>query len=217
MSNGSTDISLTWHATRHLKDVADPKRLILLLHGYQQNAELIFTMMADTAPADCVVLAPDAPFPVPQKRENGYHMGFTWYFFDPETKVYYLDMEQALRYLTALVDQMGYANLPTTVIGYSQGGYLAPFVGQRLKNVDRVIGVNARYKSETLPGGLPFRMDALHGALDNLVDPVNSQQCFEELIAAGNRGEFRLVPDCGHGISAAIRNALRDWLAKAPA
>ncbi len=205
-------LRLAWNANYELREVQNPKELVILLHGYQQSGELIYRLLEDCVGPDSVVLAPDAPFPIPQKVNKNYQIAFTWYFFDPETDTYLYDMSIALDYLHELLAELKLDNLPTRIIGYSQGGYLAPFLGERLPQTKQVIGVNCRFRSEALSCPLPFPLDAIHGEKDVLVDPQRASKCHQQLLSQGCRGEFHLLENSGHGISADVRSTLTSLL-----
>ncbi len=207
-------IRFTWDANYEIKEHEDPRELVILLHGYQQSGEVAYRMLESCVGPHACVLAPDAPFPIPQKTTTGYRFAFTWYFFDPELDVYLYDMSIALDYLLELIRELGMEEIPKKVVGYSQGGYLAPFLALRLKNVEKVVGVNCRFRSEVLRGPLPFSLDAVHGARDVLVDPERAQRCHRELTAQGCRGEFHLLSNSGHGISGEAREVLTRLLSK---
>ena len=198
----------SWTARYSLLNPPGAKRLAILLHGYQQEGAVVFQSLSDCFGEATAVLAPDAPFPVFFGGKNGLRLGYTWYFFDPATDRYHLDMSQALDVLDELVGALGFAEKPKLVVGYSQGGYLAPFLGERLSGVTQVVGINCRFRSESLSEPLGFRLDGIHGARDQLVDPQRAQRCHRELIERGNRGAFHLLPECGHGVNETVRQRL---------
>lgn len=206
-------IPLALNAGYEIRSVADPAGLVILLHGYQQKGRIIFSSLHNCFDEGHVILAPDALFPVSVRTALGNHLGFSWYFYDPETDVYFYEMRHALKFLKVMVDQLGFGHLPKTVVGYSQGGYLAPFLGRELERVGQVIGINCRFRSECLRPPVTFRLDGIHGERDQMVDPVRSRRCHRELMEMGLSGGFTLVPDSGHGISGRTREALKECLA----
>jgi len=101
-------------------------------------------------------------------------------------------------------------HLPKCIAGYSQGGYLAPFLAKNLSGVSQVIGINGRFRDEQLSGPLPFRLDGVNGEQDAFVDPVRARECHAAIVASGVQGSFIMVPDAGHGIGPGIREAVRE-------
>ena len=202
----TTSIHFAWDASYQLTSVANPQRLLILLHGFQQTGSDIMRILRLELPPHTAVLAPDAPFPIPQKQAGGYRPAFSWYFFDPANEHYLHDMSLACRYLSALVTELGLTHLPTCIAGFSQGGYLAPHAGLQLPNTQQIIGINCRFRSEALMQKLPFLIDGINGEQDLIVDAKRARGCHEELISRGNQGVYRLIPGAGHGLSANIRS-----------
>src|SRR5262249_30506365 len=144
-----------------LKQPVSAKRLLVLLHGYEESGSRIFEKLKDAMPEDAAVLAPNGPFPIPRRSDGGYRMGFSWYFYDASTDEYFIDMEIGVGFVTRLVEELGLSALPTTLIGFSQGGYIAPFVGQALRSVDRVMGLGSQFLKDEMSLPVSFRMDAI--------------------------------------------------------
>ena len=200
-------------------------RIYLLLHGYGENGDTVFRHMAPglfPSDGDALILAPNAPFPLPPKDEKGRPVGlpvaFAWYFFDPIQEVFHIDYSCPASILKALLSHLGLHERPTTVIGFSQGGYLAPFVGKKVASVDHVIGMACRFREDKLGGNLSFRLDGIHGSEDGLVDPHNAQKSHEKLLrdrkGGGVEGQFYLLEGEGHAMRgskamACLKNLLR--------
>lgn len=183
----------------------DPKRLVILLHGYEQSGEKMMEKLQSVISSDMVILAPNGPFPLPRRTESGYRLGFSWYFWNPITDEYYMDMEIAVGMISELTSRLGISNLPTTLIGFSQGGYLAPFVAQALPQVDQIISLGAEYLVDEITHPAQYRADAVHGALDEVVSAQNSQKSHEQLIHRGAKGEFVLLDQTGHRIDSSMQ------------
>lgn len=209
----SQPINPTWDATYQLKVAKNPKELAILLHGWQQRGDYILKNLQHCFTEETVVLAPDAPYPAPQASAGGYRQGFGWYFFDPHTNIYAVDMSLAKRFVETLVTALGYSHLPKRIVGFSQGGYLAPFLGITMSKVFQCIVLNGRYRSEALEETIGFRIDQIQGQADSMIDPERARQCHEELLARGNQGHFLLVPKSGHHLDERMREALKVKLA----
>ena len=72
--------------------------------------------------------------------------------------------EQRIKDATALSDflfntlkNLNLLNKELFIIGYSQGGYLAPFVGLKCPNTSAVIGINCNYKTEFFNQKINFK------------------------------------------------------------
>lgn len=207
-------IDLTWNANYHIREVDNPSELVVLLHGWQQDGRFIKSQLESCFDSSAVILAPDAPYPVPFVKDGQLKLGYAWYFFDPRHMVYVIDNSFGLEYLQKLIEGLGYADLPKRLVGYSQGGYITPFLGDNLKNVKQSLTVNSRYRSEVLKKALPFPCDAINGADDTIVDTDRAQRCHAAMLEHGNTGELVLVPGSQHKIDNSLRKAVSDIVQK---
>ena len=186
----------------------DAEKIILLLHGYGERSNTIFKKLKSELPGDHRIICPNGPFPMPKKTENGFKMSYAWYFFDPVTEQFFIDYDLPATLLQNFMVSKGFDHLPLTIIGYSQGGYLAPFVGQKLSNTTHVVGINCRFRYDMMGSTINYKLDAIHGKKDDLVDPVKAQESFNVLTKRGIKGEFYIIEGEGHGISPQIKNCL---------
>lgn len=188
-----------------------PKEVFLLLHGYGLTGRFMYERIQPLLPLDALVIAPNAPLYIPIKKAKGWDLGFSWYIWDEVNRIQYVAEEVGLKYVDDVLREFSEQSLPLTIIGYSQGGYIAPQVGLRHKNTKRVIGINCRFRSETIGDApLPFVVDALHGAEDEVVDPARSIACYAELNKS--EGEFRLIPNTNHFLQKELLHELKQIL-----
>jgi predicted esterase len=200
----------------------DPRELILLLHGFAESGERILRKLLPAIPQaireEAVILAPNGPFPMPVKTESGYIATFSWYFYDPTSGEYFIDMKPATEFLTRGLEALGFSELPKRIVGFSQGGFLAPIAAARWKNVRQLIGVGCEYLVDEIPGVLPrnvpYRVDAVHGSQDESVNPEAASDSHGHLMAAGINGSFSMIAGASHRIDDRIREAVRDALLK---
>ncbi len=191
----------------------NPRELYVLLHGYQLTARSIYDKLEPHLPADAAVLAPNGPYPVPEKVEVGYRVGFSWYFYDPFADEYLMDQANSIRLVQGAIEKLGFSSLPIRLIGFSQGGYLAPMLAWKLPKTKQVIGVAARYLDDELEGVPPFRIDFVHGGKDDVVSPIGSRKKLEKLVAQGARGAYFEDPETGHRMSSALVELIKKALA----
>ena len=102
--------------------------------------------------------------------------------------------------------------MPLTIIGYSQGGYLAPFVGEKIPQTKHVIGVNCRFRFDKLPDKLNFKIDGIHGEQDENVDPLRAKESFGVLKDRGASGGFYIVEKEGHRLTLPFKEKIRQLL-----
>ncbi|MGK5087964.1 hypothetical protein WDW86_10430 [Bdellovibrionota bacterium FG-2] len=188
----------------------NPSHLFILLHGYMQSGKYIARQLESALPKDAEVLALNGPFPIPRKSEEGLKLGYSWYFYNPKTDELVIDMKTSIDFVINAIAALGFESLPKTLIGYSQGGYLAPFVGQKLSGVTRLIALNAEVLDDELAGPLEFRIDSIHGAKDEIVNPKIARERHARLKARGVQGEFVELPESGHEITEEMMSALRN-------
>lgn len=192
------------------------RRVILLLHGYEQDGAGLLKRCAAALPADALAVAPDGLFPLPRKVERRYRVGFSWYFYDPYQDEYFVDPAPGVAFLRAVLERINPQRLPVTVVGFSQGGYLAPFLAQVQSEIDQVIGMGCQFLEDEFDvralAARGCRMDAIHGARDEVVAPEAAKRSHQALKRAGVPGEFRLLEATGHKIDEAMRERLAELL-----
>jgi predicted esterase len=187
----------------------EAKELILLLHGYLQNGQTLIRSLGDACLEEARVLAPNGPFPIPRKTEGGFKVGYSWYFYDPVQDEYLVDMRTSIKFLCSAVEALGFMNMPKRIIGFSQGGYLAPFVGHAMKNVKQVIGIGSSYLVDELPGPLPFRWDGIHGGQDEVVGCEGARRAHSKLASMGIAGDFHVLNEIGHELNEEVATKLK--------
>ncbi len=215
----STTLSLPMDALVE-KPAGEASELILLLHGFAESGERILRKLRPAIPealrARSILIAPNGPFPMPVKTDAGYTATFSWYFYDPSTDEYFIDMKPAVQFLASGLEALGVAHLPKRIIGFSQGGFLAPIAAARLSEVRQFVGVGCEYLVDEIPGRLPnsvpYRVDAVHGSADESVNPENASDSHERLIATGVAGSFSMIGGATHRIDDRIRAAVTDAL-----
>lgn len=176
----------------------------LLLHGFGQRAKRLYRQWGGLfQESDCLII-PNAPFPMPRKKtdpETGqsyYQIPRAWYFYNNLKDEFLIDYEFPSLLLSNFMHELNLEKNPLCIIGYSQGGYLAPFVGAKLKQTKHVIGVNCRFREDLLPDKLDFRLDAFHAQKDTQVDYERSLKSFQTLNRRTLAGEFYTWPDKDH-------------------
>lgn len=198
-----------------------PKGLILLLHGYDQSGTHILRHLGDYLPKEWAVVSPNAPFPIPHWdstfpapgwRQQKLKLGYTWYFYQSSTKEYFLDMKPALDYLKRGVSQLGFADLPKIVIGFSQGGYVAPFIANELSKVRQVVCLSCEFLPGEMNERFPARIDAIFGDSDPIADIEPARASHAGLLAKGVPGEFHVVAGAAHEMPAAVGEKLAQIL-----
>jgi predicted esterase len=200
-----------------LKKAEKPSRVFILLHGYSQSGEKIYSRLEPAISSSehgesAYIIAPNGPYPMPERGPQGWTVGFSWYFYNFETDEYFIDMENAKTYLNGLIESLGLRGVPTTVVGFSQGGYLAPLFAKECPQVDHVIGIGCEFLKDEIEDPVLFRLDAIHGADDAVVDVDNAQNSHTVLKGRGAKGSYTVLPGEGHRISSAVVDCVKSLL-----
>lgn len=201
----------------HRKSKA-PKRLYLLLHGYHQCGEDFFQAVEGLIPPDGEVIAPNGPFPLPRtfpldadRKHKELFRAFAWYFYDAKKKRYLIDYGHSATLLANLLEHLK-IELPVTIVGYSQGGYLGPFAAEKIPTCDHLIGLNCSWRGDKLKAPLKIRIDSINGAEDEVVNPRLAHDRHLDLIAAGAKGEFHLIEKEAHALRSGALKCLKNVL-----
>jgi len=195
------NIKITCEVVAHYNYIKHPgNNLIILLHGYGQTSQVILKKISPLVES-ASVLSISAPFPIPERIDGKYRLGFSWYFYDPKRDEFIIDMSTAPQYVAHLVASLGLEAMNKVIVGYSQGGYVMPFVAMKMTNISKLIGIACQYLDDELPTIFDFPIYGVHGANDEVVDPIKSKASFENLKKRGAKGDFFMVSGAGHGIS----------------
>lgn len=197
------------------KPATTTKETWLLLHGYGESAFQIVKRLNPLFKNDVNILAPNAPFPLPTQTQSADKLGFGWYFYDRENDRYFIDFSIASEILNNLIIELKLDQTKLRIIGYSQGGYLAPFAGIALKNTFHVVGINSSTRVDFIEDKkLPFIFDQIHAENDEFVDPTLAKARFEQLQSYGNKGEIVFLPDETHFLSRNFLDPLNNLISK---
>ncbi len=191
----------------------NPDRIILLLHGYKLTGEFLYDSFIKIMPENSLVLAPNGPFIVPIVKKQAFSAGYAWYFFDPLKKHFYINYDPAAQFIKTLLENLNPNNLPVTIIGYSQGGYLAPKVAEVCPNIKSILGVNCVYRNNKFTFNPDVEYHQINGEIDLIVDPIGAKEEFDKLVELGNKGTFNTLPEEGHKISPRFMDPISKYLA----
>ena len=126
----------------------------------------------------------------------------------PPKKEYFIDQRYPAEVISHLIMNLKLNHFKKIIVGYSQGGYLAPFLGNKLENVVNCIAINAEYKHLMLPKLCSFPLINICGENDEIVDPDNCQNSHREMIERGNTGDFYIIKNADHKINVDIVNTV---------
>ncbi len=158
----------------------------------------MYKKLRDLIPDDCAIIAPNGPFVVPVKKREKFSAGYAWYFFDSYEKKFYINYEPGAEFVKSLLIELDLIKKPITIIGYSQGGYLAPKVAEIIPSVDTVVGLACIYRSERFRLRSQVMYHQINSKTDLVVDYEDAQSEFQQMRSKGNIGQFVTLEENGH-------------------
>ncbi len=188
------------------------KKLYILLHGYLEKYSKIYQPLKGLIPNDAHILAPNGIFPIPIHKKKYMFLRYAWYFFDSHKKKYYVNHSVPVDFIISIIQKLNLENMDITIIGHSQGGYLAPFVAKELKRVNKVIMINAQLRHDLLGKKVDYEIIAINAAEDTIVDPLKAKLLIDEFREFGNQATFYLVQNTGHEVSLSIQDLIKKIL-----
>ena len=197
-----------------VRRVEEPTQVFLLLHGLQERGKRIFRKLLPYLPQNSLVIAPNGPFPLPRVKEGRVSYGHSWYFFDKFEQKYFLNQDLAKYWLRDLLEIENPKKLPVTIIGFSQGGYLAPLVGKEIKETELVIGLACEFRTTLIHEPLPFPMEAIHGLKDEIISSQSALSEIAKLKEMGIQVGWTEVEDAEHEITSSMGKAVEILLEK---
>jgi len=158
---------------------ADPDgSLVVALHGQGMSPRTFRREVLPAVPEHATALLPQAPLPFEIRKDGRFRQGNSWYVYLGDTPEFLSSMGRAenwLRFvLEATLARGGLDADRVSLLGFSQGGYLAGYVG--LRDPDRyrrLVVAGARLKHEVLEDDARaaaeidgYRVLAVHGEQD---------------------------------------------------
>lgn len=202
------NIPLKFEQTYHTNNLESYDKIILGMHGYQQNGEFLFRKLSRTLDLEkTLLICPNAPFMVPYKKNDEYVEAYSWYFFDPNKKSFYVNYEPAAEMISKLLSEINIHNKKVDLIGYSQGGYLAPKVAELNEHVESVFGLACILRSKRFKTKANTKFVQIHGINDDIVDFNEAKSEFERL-DTGNKEFIEIESD--HLLNLKLLNALKE-------
>lgn len=210
----------------HRPDDGGDGSLVVALHGMGMSAGSFAKDVLPCVPERASVLIPQAPLPFEMRGPKGIRQGNGWYVYTGETEAFLASMRLAetwlLRQIDFVVVDHGYDVKRVSLLGFSQGGYLAGWMGVRqAARFQRLVVAAARIKHEVLEDDAvraattSMRVLQVHGETDESVGAAASKTSCDALAAWGLPSEFRTYA-VGHAVLRDERCAadVRAFLAK---
>ncbi len=191
-------------------DIHKNNRVYILNHGFMSTPQKMMDRFEKRLPEESLILAPCGPFPVPVKEENGWRVGYSWYFYDDVNDEYLINYDICQNYMSHLLKEIGLADHKKTIIGFSQGGYSAVHMVEALEHVTHLIGIGCRFKIDQPQFSDNLLVEALHGEDDNTVGIKGARESFLN-IPEKNRGRFQGFEGVTHRPSGLLLDTAILW------
>lgn len=193
----------------HLTDPSE-LGLVICLHGYQDHAlSMIRRMGWCQTPVPFQILAINGPYPVPLRTESGYREAYSWYFRDSNAKVMLVDPVSTSKVLGKFIDDLSLTNVRKVIVGFSQGGFLAPYLAPYLKELRGIVGIGCGYNIEAYSKISPVPVNAIHGDVDERVKLAQSKTDYAQLSQYGHSGKFHQIPGLVHRVESSVEPLVR--------
>jgi predicted esterase len=192
--------------------VRGPKNLgtVVLLHGYQDHA-MSMTKRIGWLEGDLPfqIMAINAPFPVPIWRADGFVEAYSWYFRDTDRNLMLVSPDDTAKQVAKLVQSVMPPGEPMVLFGFSQGGYLAPFVAHHLQGVRALVCLGSGYPLDPYKGLRQLKIHAIHGDQDERIPVSSSQAAFARLTELNLQGTFSVVAGLNHRVDGQVEPLVR--------
>lgn len=190
---------------------------VVLLHGFQDHAMSMTRRLGwlekDDLPFQ--ILAVNAPFPVPIWKADGFVEAYSWYFRDTTRELMIVNPLDTAVQVANLVRTVLPAEEPLAILGFSQGGVLAPYLARHLLAVRTIISIGSGYPTEPYSHLKPLYVFGLHGATDDRWPLTDSQAAHADLMRKGFKGEFHVLSDLGHKVEPSLDPYIQKFVAQA--
>ncbi|MGE4619704.1 MAG: hypothetical protein AAEJ04_07850 [Planctomycetota bacterium] len=198
------------------------KSCLVGLHGLGQNGSVLAKILAPLTQQGVALLLPDGPHRHEVRKHNQIRQGHAWYIYTGDQELFLQSLLRSEKDLLDLVrptlKEHGIEGENCTLLGFSQGGYLAGFVACRQPQLFRnCVIASARLKHEFLTEALASQVLPevlfLHDKKDPLTRPEPVTDSCRILEEAGARTRIDWHDD-GHRLGNGSLEALQIWLAE---
>jgi phospholipase/carboxylesterase len=187
-------------------------KVVLCMHGYQDHAQSMMKRIGwlDNDKLPFQVLAVNGPFPVPIWTASGFHEAYAWYFRDTERGFTIVSPEQMAERVAQLTEELNLHKTPLVIFGFSQGGYLAPFVTRLLPQTKAIIALGSGFpKAPYAHVPTTTKIYAIHGDRDERIPIQPTKEAHAQLLQQGFQGEFFAIPGLDHRVDTQVEPLVR--------
>ena len=198
---------------------AEPLPPLVALHGQGLSAQRFKKILAHL-PTSRPILIPEAPYPFEIRSSDRLDVGYSWYMYTGDQDDFRAELERSEAYLLGLLDTVsdkhGIDSTGATLLGFSQGGYLAGFMGLRQpQRFAQLVLASTRLKteflSEELDRGVLPRLLVVHSEADEATPWKRSLEHVERFREAGGKAHV-ILHDRGHRLPRRVLAEVGEWM-----
>lgn len=175
----------------------------VLLHGYGERSN---TMVRRFSPLfklypEVQFVIPNGFFPIPRSTDDGYKEAYAWYFYEHKTKTNFISPQAGVPLFQRLLKELNVRKQSVRIIGFSQGGFLVPFIARAIDQVVHTIGLSCFHPLDFYPSKVRWQVDAIHGEADSILPLESAKKSYQDLKNRGINGSFYSIPELGHDVN----------------
>ncbi len=224
VSRHDSDFTLSVPADLHRPADGGDGSLLVALHGQGMSPKRFARQVLPALPPGWSALIPQGPLPFEIRRPGSFKQGNAWYVYLGDDEGFVRSMQRTEAWLLDVIDRtVADAGLDpdrVSLLGFSQGGYLAAYVGVRhASRFRRLVVAGGRIKHEVLEDAAraaaadhpDFRVLDVHGADDPSVALEAVAASVEAIRSCGLTVDLRTYstghavlrdPDCARDVAA---------------
>ena len=196
------------HPIEWLPEAGRPEQLILLLHGWAQDAQdlLALAQALRSQFPQAAIVAPDAPSPA-----DGGRFGRQWYSIEglADESVWHARVDEALALLEPWVraqqQRLGVGEAATALGGFSQGAVLALQLALRHDGIaGRVLAFGGRLPVPPVAAPRLSTIHLFHGGADRIFSAQFARDALEQLAALQGDATMDIAEGVGHELHPAL-------------
>ncbi len=190
---------------------------ILALHGMGESAQSFQDKLLNIPEAtQALWIFPDGPFPF--ERRSKPEICYSWYLFAQDQELLRKTMLEVASFLAEALKTLSLSlainKKRLSVLGFSQGGYLAGVLAAEYQDLFlSACCIGGRFKHEFFQApteNAPVFLQ-LHGAEDRSVSPELARKAVDQTKKRGYQANFQLFENHGHECSAEMVCAFLNW------
>lgn len=196
----------------HMPKLPPDGSLLVALHGMGMSPATFRRRVLPLAPPGYTVLIPQGPLPYEMRSAGGIRQGNAWYIYLGDEAAFIESMQATEEWLLGMIDRYvefhGLDPTAVSLLGFSQGGYLAGYVAIRnAHRFRRLVVAGGRIKHEVLLDDAAraaterpdFEILCVHGEEDGSVALDAVEKSVAAVAACGIPTELRTYAT-GHSV-----------------